>query len=291
VTFQAAATGALPIHFQWRHGQQLIPNATNATLTLTNVQLVDDGEYSVIASNSFGAVESPPSALVILIKPAITVHPVSPSVVTGGSVTLSVSATGNPFPLSFRWRSNNVIVATFTLSDTNCFFTLTNVQPTLLTNQFRYSVAVTNLAGISSLSSNAVLTVLPDADRDGLPDEWESAHGFNATDASDALLDDDGDGAINAAEYAAGTDPHDPQSCLHLEYVRAIDPNVWSIRFVAVSNRTYTVQAHGGFSLGGAWGPAADVVAAPTNRTVEIIQSPHNSINLQFFRLLTPRSR
>jgi hypothetical protein len=291
VTFQAAATGALPIHFQWRHGQQLIPNATNATLTLTNVQLTDDGEYSVVASNSFGAVESPPSALVILIRPAITVHPVSPSVVAGGRVTLSVSATGNPFPLSFRWRSNNVVVATFTLSDTNCFFTLTNVQPTLLTNQFRYAAFVTNLAGNSSLSSNAVITVLADGDGDGLPDEWESAYGFSVTNAGDAILDSDGDGATNAQEYLAGTDPHDPQNYLHLENVHLHDANVWTAQFLAVSNRTYTLQASSSVLPGAAWHSIEDVLAAPTNRMIEIVQPCGDPTNHQFFRVVTPRSR
>ena len=29
-TFQVALTGAPPVHLQWRHDQQLIPNATNA---------------------------------------------------------------------------------------------------------------------------------------------------------------------------------------------------------------------------------------------------------------------
>jgi hypothetical protein len=236
-------------------------------------------------------VESPPSALVILIRPAITVHPVSPSVVAGGSVTLSVSATGNPFPLSFRWRSNNVVVATFTLSDTNCFFTLTNVQPTLLTNQFRYAAFVTNLAGNSSLSSNAVITVLADRDGDGLPDEWEFAHGFSATNADDAILDSDGDGATNAEEYLAGTDPHDPQNYLRLENVRLHDANVWRAQFLAVSNRTYTLQASRSLVPSAAWHSIEDVLAAPTNRMIEIVQPCGDPTNHQFFRVVTPRSR
>jgi hypothetical protein len=290
VTFQVAFTGAPPVRLQWRHGQQPIPNATNATLSLTNVQLVDDGEYSVIASNSFGAVDGPPNALTILVRPTITVHPVSPSVVAGGSVTLSVSASGNPFPLSFRWRSNNVVVATFTLYDTNCFFTLTNVQPNLLTNQFRYAAFVTNLAGNSSLSSNAVITVLADRDGDGLPDEWESAYGFSVTNADDAILDSDGDGVTNAQEYLAGTDPRDPQNYLRLEKVRLHDANVWRAEFLAVSNRTYTLQASSGLLPSAAWHWVEDILAAPTNRMIEIVQPCGDPTNRQFFRVVTPRS-
>ncbi|HXJ74018.1 MAG TPA: FG-GAP-like repeat-containing protein, partial [Candidatus Dormibacteraeota bacterium] len=114
-TFQVASSGAPPIHLQWLHGPQLIPNATNATLTLTNVQLADDGEYSVIASNTFGAVERLQGTLVILIRPVITVQPVSQNVVAGGSVVLSVAATGHPLPLSYRWRKNGTALTNIVL--------------------------------------------------------------------------------------------------------------------------------------------------------------------------------
>jgi hypothetical protein len=288
-TFQAAVTGAVPIHLQWYHGQQLIPGATNGSLTLTNVQLVDEGDYSMIASNSFGAVERLQGVLVVLIKPVIILQPVSQSVVAGGDVVLSVAATGHPLPLSYRWRKNGAAVTNMILYDTNCFFTVTNVQPNPGTNIVNYTVVVTNLGGPASLSSNAVLTVLADTDGDGLPDEWEMFHGLDATNGSDAALDGDGDGITNAQEYLAGTDPNDAQDFLRLEYVRADNSNAWNFRLFAVSNRTYMLQAQRGLASGSAWRPAADVVAAPTNRMVEITQWP-TGFSREFFRLVTPRS-
>ena len=291
VTFQVAFTGASPIHLQWRHGGQVIPEATNATLTLTNVQLADDGEYSVIASNSFGAVESLQGRLVILIRPVITVQPLSQRVVAGSDVVLSVSVTGHPLPVSFRWRKNGIGFTNMVLYDTNCFFSITNVQPNAGTNIVSFNVAVTNLAGAASLSSNAVLTVLADSDGDALPDEWEIANGLSVTNATDAILDTDGDGATNAGEYAAGTDPREPSDYLRLECVPANDPNLSIIRFHAVSNRTYTLLGRGGFSPGDTWRPVMDTLAVPTNRTVEIIQLPNGFTDQQFFRLVTPRSR
>ena len=40
-----------------------------------------------------------------------------------------------------------------------------------------------------------------DSDRDGMPDDWETAHGLNPRDPSDAAKDRDGDGYTNLEEY------------------------------------------------------------------------------------------
>jgi hypothetical protein len=289
VTFQATFTGAPPISLQWYHDQQLIPNATNVTLLLTNVQLADDGPYTVIASNSFGLTESLRGTLVILIAPTITVHPLSQSVVTNGSVTLSVAASGHPLPLSFRWRRAGLTFTNLILYDTDSFLTITNVQPSPGTNTVIFNVSVTNAAGASPVSSNAVLTVLIDSDGDGLPDEWEAANGFSATNAFDALLDEDKDGATNLGEYLAGTDPYNASNHLRVALEPATDPGVWTLRFVAVSNRTYTLQGTSAFGSETAWHSVADVVAASTSRIIAIAK-PTDSTN-QFFRVVTPRSR
>jgi hypothetical protein len=113
--------------------------------------------------------------------------------------------------------------------------------------------------------------------------------GFSLTNATDAILDSDGDGATNAQEYLAGSNPHDPQDHLRLELLRATDPDLWTVRFLALSNRTYTLQTNGVFNTASGWHLAADAFAAPTNRIVTIPQ-PGDSANQQFFRLLTPRS-
>ncbi len=47
----------------------------------------------------------------------------------------------------------------------------------------------------------------PDSDNDGMPDDWETAHGLNPNDASDANGDADGDGYTNIEEYINGLIP------------------------------------------------------------------------------------
>ena len=70
------------------------------------------------------------------------------------------------------------------------------------------------------LKQEAEKKVVLDADSDGLPDEWERKHGLNASDASDADADKDGDGFTNAEEFAAGTDPSDRNS--HPDYLDSL---------------------------------------------------------------------
>jgi hypothetical protein len=57
-TFSAVFNGTMPITYQWQantgSGMLNIPNATNTSLTLTNVQLANAGSYQLLAYNSVG---------------------------------------------------------------------------------------------------------------------------------------------------------------------------------------------------------------------------------------------
>jgi hypothetical protein len=286
--FAINASGVNPIRYQWRFNGGDIPGATNATLALTNCQLSNAGVFDVAVSNSFGPVASAPAALGILINPAITVQPLGQSVALGGSVTLSVAITGSPAPFVFEWRRGSIGVWTNVTSEPASFFTLTNVQ----TNQAgNYRVVIKNAANPQPgiISSNAGLTVLADADGDGVPDDWEIAHGLDVTSSADGGLDRDGDGASNREEYLAGTDPDDPQSFLRIESISCDNIPAWRLEFLAVSNHTYSVQAGNTFSSGAVWRSVADVLAMPTNRTVQITR-PLVDGSPMFLRLVTPRT-
>jgi len=138
------------------------PNGTNSNptgpygialqfaLTLTNVQLSQAGNYSLLITNSFGSTNTSIAVLTVDAPPEITMQPTNQSVLVNSNVTFNVTAAGSP-PLSYQWIFNG----TNYLADTNTSLTLTNVQVNQAGN---YSVQVTNAFGITN-SSSGVLTV------------------------------------------------------------------------------------------------------------------------------------
>ena len=214
--------------------------------------------------------------------PAITLQPLSQSTVAGGSVTFAVAATGHPLPFTFRWRRGTSFIADLAMNSTNCFFTITNVQPTATTNLVRYTVVVTNLGG-TALSSAADITVLADTDSDGLPDDWEDAFALDPHDPTDASRDDDLDGSTNLAEYRAGTNPRSSESILKLEIAPQPDGTT-ALEFSAASTRTYLIQSRA--SLDESWASFYSLLPSITNRIQRISIAPDRPSRL--YRIVTP---
>lgn len=57
-TLSVNAGGSAPLAYQWRRGSFTLPGATTATLTLTNAQTFDAGDYTVTVTNGLGSVTS-----------------------------------------------------------------------------------------------------------------------------------------------------------------------------------------------------------------------------------------
>ena len=62
-TMAVVVEAATPLTYQWRVNGHDLNNATNSVLTLSNVRLDQAGTYSVLVSNSWGAITSPPTVL------------------------------------------------------------------------------------------------------------------------------------------------------------------------------------------------------------------------------------
>lgn len=102
--FSATATGSLPLSYQWQlNGLNLtndgrISGATTNTLKIANVQATDVGNYTLVVSNTAGAVTSVVAAL------AVTAPPVIESIVlSNGVVAITWSAViGRSYRLQFN---------------------------------------------------------------------------------------------------------------------------------------------------------------------------------------------
>jgi hypothetical protein len=66
VTFTVTAVGSLPLAYQWRFNSAAIASATNSTFGFASVQMTNGGNYTVVVSNTQGAVTSATATLTVL---------------------------------------------------------------------------------------------------------------------------------------------------------------------------------------------------------------------------------
>jgi hypothetical protein len=280
VVVRAGAIGVGVVHYQWRYNDSDLPGATDPVLALNGMQVSQSGRYQLRVTDDLGVAFSDPVSIIAAVRPAIVVPPVSASVVAGDAAVFSVTATGSP-PLTFRWKRGAVVVATVTQDAATGFLQIPVAQPAQAAAN--YTVSVANVLGTSASSPSFALTLLADADGDGLPDAWEVAHGLDPK-TPDAGADPDGDGVSNRDEYLSGTDPRDGGSRLELS-LRLVGDTP-SIEFIARSNVTYTVQATLGLNPP-AWQRLGDVAARSTNRLERVLDG-QKSFGPRYYRLVTP---
>jgi hypothetical protein len=158
VTLSSAAVGNPPISYQWKSGGASgaltnVPNATNATLTVTPPS-IGIYRFDYIATDNSGSVTSGVAVATVIVGAPI-VSPGS-SVYIGSPITLTSPAVGNP-PLSYQWQSSGASGALTNVPDaTNVSLTVTPPG----TGTFQFDYMVNNGSG-SFTSSVATVTVLP----------------------------------------------------------------------------------------------------------------------------------
>lgn len=151
VTFNSRGTGLYDVEYQWKTNGVNLVGATNAALTLTNVQAAQVGSYTVTVSNEVGTITSPNATLTLVTAPIILTQTPLPTNQTaiyhrGLTLSVTVSAPGqnNGFPVSYQWKFNG----------TNISGAITNSYtlfggPDIVGS---YSVTVTNAAGSANTS-------------------------------------------------------------------------------------------------------------------------------------------
>lgn len=156
-TFTVVASGAPPLRYQWCLNGLDITGATASSYTRSNVQIEDEGNYTVVVTNANGSVTSVVAALTVIAPPIITWQPQSQIVNAGSNATFTVGASGRP-PLDYLWIHNGTNLLA---GATNSSLTITNVEDS---DAGFYSVLIVNNDG-GVLSSNAWLTVFLKADQ------------------------------------------------------------------------------------------------------------------------------
>ncbi len=153
VTLSVVATGTAPLSYQWQKDTVNIPAATNDTLVLNSVLVLDAGSYRVIVTNIVGSATSDEATITVNtapVAPEITTQPASQDVPAGGNATFTVVATGTA-PLAYQWQKDTANIT----GATSATLTLTGVTAG---DAGSYRVVVTNSVG-SATSEAAILTV------------------------------------------------------------------------------------------------------------------------------------
>jgi hypothetical protein len=177
--FNVTATGTAPLNYQWQlNGTNLVDGlsingatingatingATNATLTISDAQTNDSGNYLVIVTNYGGSVTSSVAVLTVTSAPFLTLQPTNQTVGVGSSVTFSVAGFSTQ-PSFLQWLKDGADLTDGTNSSgsiisgstNSAVLTISNVQTS---DDGDYLFVVTNNWG-SATSVVATLTVL-----------------------------------------------------------------------------------------------------------------------------------
>ena len=156
IEFTVSASGAGTLAYQWRKNTTNMVNGGNIVgantevLTLSNIALSDQANYTCWITNNFGSVTSSIATLSVVVPPGITTQPKSANKVVGTNVTFSVIASGTA-PFFYQWYKDGTSISNATLNA----FTMSGL---FVSDSGAYSVRVSNAAG-TIISSNAVLNV------------------------------------------------------------------------------------------------------------------------------------
>ena len=154
VLFSAVADGSPPLRYQWHFNGSPLPGATASSLTLSNVQSANIGDYVLAITNAFGfATSSIASLSVTGTPPTILSSPRNLTATRGAPVELQVLARGTD-PLAYQWTRN---IGQSLPGQDQAAIRFEAVQPG---DAGTYQAIVTNVNG-AAISDPAVLTVTP----------------------------------------------------------------------------------------------------------------------------------
>jgi alpha-tubulin suppressor-like RCC1 family protein len=155
-TLTVATDGSGPFGYRWYfNGTPLTDNSriigsTTSSLSISNAQTSDTGNYTVVVTNLVSSATSTVTTVTVLVPPSITTQPKGRSLPVGLPTVFNAAASGSA-PLSYRWQLNGTNLPGATSNNyTNSAVTTNDVGA--------YQLVVTNGGGAVT-SSVAMLTI------------------------------------------------------------------------------------------------------------------------------------
>lgn len=152
-TISAVASGTPTLSYRWEQNGAPVSGgsfsgANTGTLTIANASAADNGTYTLVITNLYGAVTSAPSVVTVSSAPFITEQPspASNSVYAGNDVSFSVSVVGAT-PLTHQWYNGTNIINGATTS---------NLVTAVPTGSNNVSVKISNADGTTTSTSGSL---------------------------------------------------------------------------------------------------------------------------------------
>ena len=153
-----AADGSGPLGYQWYFNNSpltdnsRITGSATGSLSISNAQTSDTGNYTVVATNLLTAATSSVATVTVLTPPGVTVQPIGRSIPLGLTNIFAAAASGAA-PLLYQWRLNGTDIPGAT--NTSYFIAATGTNDLGV-----YQFVASNAVGVA-VGSNAWLTVGP----------------------------------------------------------------------------------------------------------------------------------
>jgi hypothetical protein len=171
-TMTVAASGTATLWYEWYKNSvatgNLVSGQTTATLSLSNVQVTDAGNYICVVHNEYGFAQSTPATLTVTSPnspPTITAQPKDTVIYQTQTATMSVLATGSG-TLTYAWykvvNGSDVAIAgqtTATLTIANAALSDSSLYRCIVTNEFGSTSS--NTAKLTVSNGSPTITVNP----------------------------------------------------------------------------------------------------------------------------------
>ena len=124
-TFTVGASGTLPLSYQWNFDGTNMVGATNALLTLVNVQLSQAGNYAVLVTNLYGSTNS--ASALLMVNPPLPCDPEPTGLVAwwpGEGNANDIIGTNNGTPVGALGYTNGEVGQAFVFDGSTSYIPL-----------------------------------------------------------------------------------------------------------------------------------------------------------------------